>query len=90
MSRILVRIWHRYRDTKLLVKMTVGFVLGLIVALVFGQQAQVLSPIGDILLNLLQLVVIPIIMLTLIDAVNTTQSGSLVRVAFKTLSLIHI
>lgn len=84
MSRILVHIWHRYRDTKLLVKMTVGFVLGLVVALVFGQQAQVLSPIGDILLNLLQLVVIPIIMLTLIDAVNTTQSGSLVRVAFKT------
>ncbi|MGO2644162.1 cation:dicarboxylate symporter family transporter, partial [Brevibacterium aurantiacum] len=72
MSRILLHIWRGYRDTKLLVKMTVGFVLGLIVALVFGQQAQVLSPIGDILLNLLQLVVIPIIMLTLIDAVNTT------------------
>lgn len=84
MSRILVRIWRRYRDTRLLVKMTVGFVLGLIVALVFGQQAQVLSPLGDILLNLLQLVVIPIIMLTLIDAVNTAQTGSLVRVAFKT------
>lgn len=84
MSRILVRIWRRYRDTPLFAKMTGGFVLGLIVALVFGQQAQVLSPIGDILLNLLQLVVIPIIMLTLIDAVNSTRSGSLVRVAFKT------
>lgn len=84
MSQILKRIWHRYRDTSLFVKMTIGFVLGLIVALLFGQQAQVLSPIGDILLNLLQLVVIPIIMLTLIDAVNSTQSGRLVRVASKT------
>lgn len=84
MSRILLRIWCRYRDTALFVKMTVGFVLGLIVAFVFGEQAQVLSPLGDILLNLLQLIVIPIIMVTLIDAVNNTRPGNLVRVAFKT------
>lgn len=84
MSRILLRIWRRYRDTALFVKMTVGFVLGLIVAFVFGEQAQVLSPLGDILLNLLQLIVIPIIMVTLIDAVNSTRPGNLVRVAFKT------
>src|SRR5699024_10391097 len=82
--RILLRIWRRYRDTALFVKMTVGFVLGLIVAFVFGEQAQVLSPLGDILLNLLQLIVIPIIMVTLIDAVNSTRPGNLVRVAFKT------
>src|SRR5699024_9875341 len=84
MSRFLVRVWRRYRDTPLFVKMTVGFVLGLIVAFVFGEQAQVLSPIGDVLLNLLQLIVIPIIMVTLIDAVNNTRPGNLVRVAFKT------
>src|SRR5690625_3060660 len=84
MSRILLRIWRRYRDTALFVKMTVGFVLGLIVAFVFGEQSQVLSPLGDILLNLLQLIVIPIIMVTLIDAVNSTRPGNLVRVAFKT------
>ena len=84
MSRILLRIWCRYRDTALFVKMTVGFVLGLIVAFVFGERAQVLSPLGDILLNLLQLIVIPIIMVTLIDAVNSTRPGNLVRVAFKT------
>src|SRR5699024_770340 len=84
MSRILLRIWRRYRDTALFVKMTVGFVLGLIVAFIFGERAQVLSPLGDILLNLLQLIVIPIIMVTLIDAVNSTRPGNLVRVAFKT------
>lgn len=84
MPRIPVRIWRRYRDTALFVKMAVGFVLGLVVALVFGQQAQVLSPLGDILLNLLQLVVIPFIMVTLIDAVNNTQAGRLARIAAKT------
>src|SRR5699024_3855463 len=84
MSRILLRIWRRYRDTALFVKMTVGFVLGLIVAFVFGEHAQVLSPLGDILLNLLQLIVIPIIIVTLIDAVNSTRPANLVRVAFKT------
>ncbi|WP_167198653.1 dicarboxylate/amino acid:cation symporter [Brevibacterium pigmentatum] len=84
MSRIFLRIWRRYRDTALFLKMTAGFVLGLFVAFVFGEKAQVLSPIGDILLNLLQLIVIPIIMVTLIHAVNSTRSGNLVRVAFKT------
>ena len=84
MSRIFLRLWRRYRDTALFLKMTAGFVLGLIVAFVFGEKAQVLSPIGDILLNLLQLIVIPIIMVTLIDAVNSTRPGNLVRVAFKT------
>src|SRR5699024_12418181 len=48
------------------------------------EQAQVLSLLGDILLNLLQLIVIPIIMVTLIDAVNSTRPGNLVRVAFMT------
>lgn len=85
MQRILTGAWRRYRDTSLIVKMTAGFVLGLVVALLFGQQAEVLSPIGDILLRLLQLVVIPIIMLTLIDAVNNTQSGSLARIGAKAL-----
>jgi Na+/H+-dicarboxylate symporter len=84
MKRVFLHIWHRYRDTALFVKMTIAFVLGLIVAFVFGEKAQVLSPVGDILLNLLQLIVIPIIMVTLIDAVNSTRPGNLVRVAFKT------
>lgn len=53
MPRIFLRLWRRYRDTALFLKMTAGFVLGLIVAFVFGEKAQVLSPIGDILFNLL-------------------------------------
>lgn len=84
MTRIFLRIWCRYRDAALFLKMTAGFVFGLIVAFAFGEKAQMLSPIGDILLNLLQLIVIPIIMVTLIDAVNSTRPGNLVRVAFKT------
>src|SRR5699024_9310514 len=76
--------WGRYRDTALCVKMTVGFVLGLIVVFVFGAQAQVLSPLGHIRLNLLQLIVVPIIMATLIQPADRTRPRHRVRVAFKT------
>src|SRR5699024_11001144 len=84
MSRIRLRIWRRYRDTALFVKMTDGLVLGLIVGFVFGEQARVLSPLGDILRNLRQLLVIPLLMVPLLAAVTSTRPGNLVRVAFKT------
>src|SRR5699024_9907592 len=85
MSRILLRIWRRYRDTALVVKMTVGLVL--LVAFVIGEQAQRLSSLGDILLIILPLIGIDIIMWTLIDAVNTTRRRNRVSVAFKTFAL---
>lgn len=83
MHTLIANIWRTYRDTSLIAKMTAGFVLGLLVALIFGQQAQALSPLGDILLNLLQMIVIPIIMLTLIEAITNTQAGSLARIGAK-------
>lgn len=83
MSRVLTASWHYYRDKSLIVKMTVGFLLGLLVAIIFGKDASVLSPAGDLLLNLLQLIVIPIILVTLIEAVSAPQSSSIARIAPK-------
>lgn len=83
MQQFLVQIWHYYRDTSLILKMTAGFVLGLAAALALGKNAEFLTPVGDILLHLLQLIVVPIIMLTLIDAINYAESGNLIRIASK-------
>ncbi|HLQ85530.1 MAG TPA: dicarboxylate/amino acid:cation symporter [Salinisphaeraceae bacterium] len=84
MQRFLLPAWRYYRDKPLILKMTVGFFLGLAVALLFGPSAEVLAPLGEILLHLLQMIVIPIIMLTLIDALAHTGSGSVARIAGKT------
>lgn len=79
------RVWQYYRDTSLIAKLSVGFVLGLIVAVIFGSSASVLSPLGELFLRLLQMIVVPLVMLTLIAAVNTDSTRSLARVGPKAL-----
>lgn len=83
MVRWLRLIWRYYRDTSLIVKMTVAFVLGLTAAIIFGQSAEVVSPAGDLFLRLLQMIVIPIIVITLIDALSSPTSGKIARIATK-------
>lgn len=79
----MLRIWKYYRDTSLIVKLAAGFVLGLIVAAVFGSSASALSPLGELFLRLLQMIVIPLVVVTLIGAVNMGSPGSLARIGPK-------
>lgn len=76
-------IWKFYRDKSFLLKMSIGFVLGGIVGLLFGPSAQVLAPLGDLLLRLLNLVVVPIILFSLISAVNNINPTKLGRIGGK-------
>jgi len=54
-----------------------GLVLGLIVGLIFGEAAGVLKPIGDIFINLIKMLVIPLIFTTLVSGV--TAMGSVAK-----------
>lgn len=76
-------IWKLYRNRSFIVKMTVGFSLGVIVGILFGPSAQVLEPLGDLLLRLLNLIVVPIILFTLIAAVYNVHPARLGRVGIK-------
>lgn len=76
-------IWKFYRDKSFILKMSVGFILGAFVGIIFGSSAQVLAPLGDILLRLLNLIVIPIILFTLIAAVNDINPQRIGRVGGK-------
>lgn len=76
-------IWKLYRHRSFIVKMTVGFSLGVIVGILFGPSTQVLEPLGDLLLRLLNLIVVPIILFTLIAAVYNVHPARLGRVGIK-------
>src|SRR5699024_8289949 len=78
-------IWRYYRDTSFMVKMTIGFLLGIIVGIIFGTSAEVLAPLGDLLLRLLNLIVIPLIVFTLISAVINLNPKKLGRIGGKVL-----
>ena len=72
------KIWSDYRKVPFIAKISLGFVLGIIVSLIFREQAAVLKPFETLLINLLTLVAIPVIFLTVVLAVNqmtTTQLG---------------
>lgn len=72
-----------YRDQSFMLKMMVVFILGGIVGVIFGPSAQVLAPLGDLLLRLLHLIVVPLILFTLIGAVNDVNPGRLGRIGGK-------
>lgn len=76
-------LWVKYRDTSLVIKLSIGFAIGLLLALIFGDDANVLAPLGDLFLRLLQLIVIPIVVLTLITALTSAPPSSLARVGPK-------
>ncbi|WP_431800451.1 dicarboxylate/amino acid:cation symporter [Halobacillus andaensis] len=72
-----------YSDVSLIKKITAALGLGIIVGLVFGDGAEVLQPLGDLLLRLLQFIILPLILFTLIVGVNQTNIGSLGRMGGK-------
>lgn len=76
-------IWKRYRDTSFMVKMSVGFILGIVAGIIFGTSTGVLAPLGDLLLRLLNLIVIPLIVFTLTTAVINLNPKKLGRIGGK-------
>lgn len=64
-------------------KMSVGFLLGIIVGLVFKSDAEILRPFGTVLIHLLSLIAIPVIFLTVVQAVNKMSMRQLGRMGWK-------
>lgn len=78
-----MKLWKKYKKTSFVMKMTVGFVLGILVGIFFGQAAEILSPLGTLLINLLSLIAIPVIFLTVVLAVNKMNVAKLGRMGGK-------
>ncbi len=64
------RIWQGYIVAPLILKISIALILGVGVGLIFGEDAAVLAPFGDLLLRLLTFLIIPLILFTLIVGVN--------------------
>lgn len=77
------RIWRGYIDASLISKITVALIVGILVGLLFGEDTTVLAPFGDLLLRLLQFLIVPLILFTLIVGVNQTKLDNLGRMGGK-------
>ncbi|MYL61682.1 cation:dicarboxylase symporter family transporter, partial [Virgibacillus halodenitrificans] len=60
------RMWKKYVESSLILKISLALVLGVIAGLIFGKDAAILTPFGDLLLRLLKFMIIPLVTFTLI------------------------
>lgn len=73
-----------YLESSLILRVTVALVLGVVVGLTGGETvAAWLAPLGDLLLRLLQFVIVPIVLFTLIVGINQADMGRMGRVGGK-------
>ncbi|WP_191991857.1 dicarboxylate/amino acid:cation symporter [Bacillus aerolatus] len=79
----MLQLWSWYKEKSFILKITTGFILGVIVGLLFGPAAGVLEPFGTLFLKLLKMIVVPLILLTLIVSVNNSNPKELGRIGGK-------
>ncbi|MTW87175.1 cation:dicarboxylase symporter family transporter [Virgibacillus dakarensis] len=79
----LSRIWKWYLEKSFVSKISAGFLLGIIAGMIFGPSATILSPFGDVFLNLLKMVVVPLVLFTIIVSVNNANPKELGRIGGK-------
>lgn len=82
-----MKIFSWYFKISLLVRILAGLILGAVAGLIFGPQTAVISPIGDIFVNLLKMIVMPVVISTLIVGAGSIHPAQLGRVGVKALGI---
>ncbi|MFZ4450331.1 dicarboxylate/amino acid:cation symporter [Salibacterium aidingense] len=77
------KVWHLYIESSLILKITIALVLGVLTGLIFGDNAAVVEPFGDLLIRLLTFLIIPLILFTLIVGINQTSLTNMSRMGGK-------
>jgi len=80
-------LWSRYRSIPLIYRIGAAFVLGIVFGLTVGEPITVLEPLGDLFLTLLQMIVLPIIIFTLVSAMKELTPSKLGRVGGQTVGI---
>ncbi|MEC8919175.1 MAG: dicarboxylate/amino acid:cation symporter [Pseudomonadota bacterium] len=77
-------LFRGYLDASLILRVTIALVLGVVVGLIGGETvAGWLAPFGDLLLRLLQFLIVPIVLFTLIVGINQADLGRMGRIGGK-------
>ncbi|MAM55893.1 MAG: dicarboxylate/amino acid:cation symporter [Salinicola sp.] len=77
-------LFRGYLDSSLILRVTIALVLGVAVGLIGGESvAAWLAPLGDLLLRLLQFLIVPIVLFTLIVGINQADVGRMGRIGGK-------
>ena len=81
-----MELFRRYRKLSIGVKILLWMVMGLIAGIVFGEDATIVKPIGDIFIKLLLMAAIPLVFFNLIAGITgISDIGVLGRLGVRTL-----
>ncbi|MCI7403148.1 dicarboxylate/amino acid:cation symporter [Pyramidobacter sp.] len=70
----------------LLGKIGIGFLVGIVLGLVFGPSITVIKPLGDLFIRLLKMLVLPLIFFSLVNGVASMKDiGKMLRVGIKSI-----
>ncbi|WP_457808437.1 dicarboxylate/amino acid:cation symporter [Kushneria sp. EE4] len=78
-------LFRAYLKASLILRVTLALVLGVVAGLFGGEYVTWLSPLGDLLLRLLQFLIVPIVLFTLMVGINQADVGSMGRIGRKVL-----
>ncbi|RZH69570.1 dicarboxylate/amino acid:cation symporter [Natrinema altunense] len=81
------RTWSQYRSIPIIYRIAVAFVLGTALGAIAGERAGVLSPLGDLFLRLLEMLIIPLIVFTLLGGMRKLTPSKLGKVGGLTVAL---
>ncbi|RSD22330.1 dicarboxylate/amino acid:cation symporter [Mesobacillus subterraneus] len=76
-------LWTKYKNSSFILKMTTGFVLGILAGVIMGPDTEVFKPLGTLLIKLLSLIATPVVFLTVVLAVNQMNPAQLGRTGGK-------
>ncbi|WP_083870324.1 dicarboxylate/amino acid:cation symporter [Haloterrigena salina] len=80
MIRLFRSAWKQYRSVPIVYRIGAAFVLGALVGLGVGQPATSLQPVGDLFVRLLEMIIVPIIIFTLLMATRELSPKNLGKV----------
>lgn len=80
-------LWRRYQSVPLIYRIAVAFLLGSLAGAVFGERMTVVEPFGDLFLRLLNMLVVPIIVFTLLTGIRQLSPAKLGRIGGATVGL---
>nr|WP_225973569.1 dicarboxylate/amino acid:cation symporter [Taylorella equigenitalis] len=78
-----MKFFSWYFNKSFMFKMTAGFIIGIVLGFILGEDSSFLAPLGKLFLNLLKMIVIPLVVLSLMVAVNHSSPKELGRIGAK-------
>ena len=81
------KVWSNYKQTIIL---TLSLIIGAIIGLIFKEKASILSPLGDLFLNMMFVIIVPLIFLTITTSIAKIKQPKRLGKVFGSIVLVFI